>query len=92
MSHLKIIIRLLILFVIYCYIDFLWPKIAKVCFRRLLHSWEVAGLNLYLKTFNADRFLFVFLMLCALMESLKLQYILFFYNHPEALGLFPHQD
>ena len=59
-------------------------KFRKVCSRRLLWSWEVAGLNLYLETYNADIFLFVFLMLCTQMESSKLQYRLFFYSHPGA--------
>jgi len=81
-SHLKIIIRVFILFVTYCYIHFLWPKVAKVCSRRLLHSSEVAGFNLYLETCNADRYLFVFFRLCTNMESLKLQYIFFSYSYP----------
>jgi hypothetical protein len=84
MSHLKIIIHVLIVFVIYCYNDFLRPKFAKVCSRRLLPSWEVAGLNRYLETCNTDRFLFVFFRLCTQMESLKLEYRLFSYSHSGA--------
>lgn len=83
---------MLILFVIYCYIDFLWTKVAKVCSRLLLRSWKVAGLNLYLETCNADKFLFVFLRLSTHKESLKLQYRLFSYSHPGAFKFSSSQE
>ena len=69
---------------IFCYIDLLWSKVAKVCSRRLIRSWEVTGLNLYPQICYAERFLVIFLRLHAQIESLKLQYLLFSYRHPGA--------